>query len=110
MGGAAASQASVVVIMADDGEGSGTGGTNESGGSVTGLLFGTVVSAVSYTNPGLIVDLAGTASGQSFFRSVRVNSSITLDSSAATYNSGNNTWTWATGAIGPGTYTLAFFR
>ncbi len=104
---AAASQSTVFVTMVDDGEGSGSGSTV--GGSISGNVFGVAAVVCSYATNFFRVDLASSASGQSFFRQVRVNDSILLNSSAATYSSANNTWTWAQ-SVGAGTFTLRFFR
>lgn len=109
----AASQSTVFITMVDDGEGGGSGGTQSPGGSVSGRIFGLAVTSVTYGGGNLILDAAGSASGQSFFRQVRIMPIGNLLSSAnAAYNSANNLWTWSSGlvGVGNGSFTLQFFR
>lgn len=109
---AAASQSTVFITMVNIG--SDTFTTNTAGGSVSGTIFGLAITAVTYVDATttLTIDAAGSGSGQSFFRQVRTKDESIFSSSAATYNSGNNTWSWSSGDNRfPGlTATLRFFR
>ncbi len=104
---AAASQSTVFITMGAD-----QGGGDATSTSITGTVFGLSLSSVRTGGGygGTDIDAAGSASGQSFFRALKIGSTV-LQTSAATYNSATNQWTWANIIMAPSTsYTLQCFR